>query len=174
MIRDLSREYDLGTPWNFWLKPKETRPEKLRLAIEAILVQQSNWVNVEKVTSALEAFWESSNRPQPSWMISWFQTIDYDTLRSLIKPVGFYNQKATYIKHLVIIWDSFAPEGLESMAHNLLQVKGVGPETRDAILLYGFKETTFVIDSFTKRIGTRAGWFNGLTEDSKYSVWKEH
>ena len=36
-------------------------------------------------------------------------------------------------------------------------MKGVGPETADSILLYAFKQPSFVVDSYTKRIVTNLG-----------------
>ena len=39
----------------------------------------------------------------------------------------------------------------------LLSLKGVGPETADSILLYAFKQPSFVVDAYTKRIVTNLG-----------------
>jgi endonuclease-3 related protein len=39
----------------------------------------------------------------------------------------------------------------------LLEVKGVGNETADSILLYAFKQPEFVIDTYTKRILNHIG-----------------
>ena len=38
-----------------------------------------------------------------------------------------------------------------------MEVKGVGPETADSILLYAGDIPTFVIDAYTKRIFSRLG-----------------
>ena len=34
----------------------------------------------------------------------------------------------------------------------MLNIKGIGPETADSILLYGLKKCSFVVDAYTKRI----------------------
>jgi len=39
----------------------------------------------------------------------------------------------------------------------LLALRGIGPETADAILLYAFGFPTFVVDAYTKRLLTRLG-----------------
>jgi endonuclease-3 related protein len=41
----------------------------------------------------------------------------------------------------------------------LLGIKGIGPETCDSILLYAFNRPVFVVDSYTKRIFSRHGFF---------------
>jgi endonuclease-3 related protein len=46
-------------------------------------------------------------------------------------------------------------EQLTRLRGKLLQVKGIGPETADSILLYGLKKTIFVVDAYTKRILSR-------------------
>jgi endonuclease-3 related protein len=46
---------------------------------------------------------------------------------------------------------------LDELRDQLLQVKGVGPETADSILLYGLRKPIFVIDAYTKRILSRHG-----------------
>jgi endonuclease-3 related protein len=39
----------------------------------------------------------------------------------------------------------------------LLEVKGIGPETADSILLYALGKPIFVVDAYTKRILSRHG-----------------
>ena len=40
----------------------------------------------------------------------------------------------------------------------MLDVKGIGPETADSILLYAFEKPYFVVDAYTKRIFSRIGF----------------
>ncbi|GBE03296.1 adenine DNA glycosylase [bacterium BMS3Abin09] len=42
-----------------------------------------------------------------------------------------------------------------SLRERLLNVKGIGPETADSILLYALEKPVFVIDAYTKRILSR-------------------
>lgn len=39
-----------------------------------------------------------------------------------------------------------------------MNVKGIGPETADSILLYAFDKPSFVIDAYTKRVFLRLGY----------------
>lgn len=39
----------------------------------------------------------------------------------------------------------------------MLEVKGIGPETADSILLYALGRPSFVVDAYTKRVLTRHG-----------------
>jgi endonuclease-3 related protein len=48
-------------------------------------------------------------------------------------------------------------ERLNILRERLLGIKGIGPETADSILLYGFQKPIFVIDAYTKRILSRHG-----------------
>jgi endonuclease-3 related protein len=43
----------------------------------------------------------------------------------------------------------------------LLEVKGVGPETADDMLLYALERPVFVIDAYTRRLFTRLGMASG-------------
>ena len=40
----------------------------------------------------------------------------------------------------------------ERLRKNLLEISGIGEETADSILCYGFQRTSFVIDAYTERI----------------------
>ncbi|MCA9435868.1 MAG: endonuclease III domain-containing protein, partial [Candidatus Omnitrophica bacterium] len=49
---------------------------------------------------------------------------------------------------------------LETLRHQLLEVKGIGPETADSILLYALNKPIFVIDAYTKRLLQRHHYFD--------------
>ena len=51
------------------------------------------------------------------------------------------------------------------LREELLSIKGVGPETADAILLYAAKKPIFVVDAYTYRILLR---HNLISEDCDY------
>jgi len=71
-------------------------------------------------------------------------------LKRAIKPAGFYNQKALYLKEATKFFMSLNKK--TPTRKDLLSVKGVGNETADSILLYAYKQPQFVIDAYTKRI----------------------
>ena len=80
-------------------------------------------------------------------------SIRKDKLAELIKPSGYYNQKAERLK----IVANFFLKNRNPTREQLLAVKGIGPETADSILLYAFDKPFFVVDAYTKRIFSRIG-----------------
>ena len=118
----------------------------------AVLTQNTAWSNVEK---AIANFGDSLS---PETVAG----LDMDALADLIRPSGFFNQKAVYLKE-VTSWFLKYEYSVEKVKHHplektrkeLLAVKGVGRETADSILLYAFDYPTFVVDAYTKRLFER-------------------
>lgn len=141
-------------PQNWW--PAETPFE---VVVGAILTQNTAWRNVEKAIDNLKR--EGLMDPE-----SVLKTPD-DVLRELIRPAGFYNQKMQRLKAICkLIQDYGGLERLFSLPlgelrKTLLSVKGIGPETADAIILYAANKPTFVVDRYTHRIFTRLGIWSG-------------
>jgi endonuclease-3 related protein len=90
---------------------------------------------------------------------------DDDELAEVVKPSGYYRQKADRLKTfsvwLMDEWEGdldrmFATPVL-TLREKLLDRKGIGPETADSILLYAGGKPVFVIDNYTKRIVGRVG-----------------
>ena len=132
---------------NWW--PAET---SYAVMVGAVLTQNTAWSNVEK---AIANF---GGRLTP-------ETIEHARLVELadiIRPAGFFNQKAIYLKSVT---DWFAGyhyeasavrrENPEKVRAVLLSVKGVGKETADSILLYAFGFRYFVVDAYTVRLCER-------------------
>ena len=81
--------------------------------------------------------------------------------------------KSTYIKHQMR-W--FADQGgdlsifesvpTETLRQNLLELKGVGQETADAMLLYLFDRKVFIADQYALRLFNRLG----LSQAQSYTV----
>ncbi len=135
---------------NWW--PAETPFE---VCVGAILTQNTNWQNVEKAIENLKKHNLLSPEKIPPTPLS--------TLQSLIKPAGFYKQKAKYLKNLSLFiienggLENLQKENLQALRKKLLKVKGVGRETADSILLYALNKKIFVIDAYTKRLFYRLG-----------------
>jgi endonuclease-3 related protein len=81
-------------------------------------------------------------------------------LEQLIRPSGYFRQKAQRLKAFIEFLDQKYGGSLTRMfAHptaelreELLQLNGVGPETADSILLYAGNHAVFVVDAYTRRI----------------------
>lgn len=131
-----------------------TRTEKQRfeVMVGAILTQNTSWKNVEKAIINLN----KENLIDPIKI----KNINIKKLASVIRPSGYYNQKAKKLKNLAdfIIKNRISgllKEDANSLRNKLLSINGVGPETADSILLYALDKPIFVIDAYTKRIFSR-------------------
>ena len=120
--------------------------------VGAVLTQNTAWSNVEK---AIANF---ADRLEPEFVAD----TELAELIEIIRPSGFYNQKAVYLK-AVTAWfaqygysvQTVQSEPLAKLRTELLSVKGVGQETADSILLYAFGFPTFVVDAYTARLCER-------------------
>ena len=120
--------------------------------VGAILTQNTAWGNVEKAVANF------NGGLSPEYILN----AEYDALIDIIRPAGFYNQKAAYLK-AVTAWfakynfdvQTVRRGSLAKMRGELLAVNGVGQETADAILLYAFEYPTFVVDAYTFRLCRR-------------------
>ena len=141
-------------PQAWW--PAETPFEVM---VGAILTQNTNWKNVEKAIANLKGTGGLGAKG--------LERIDLRKLESLIKPSGYYRQKAKKLKAFVRYFLKEYGGSLrkmrevdgEKLRKELLEVHGIGPETADSILLYALDKPTFVVDAYTKRIGNRVGLF---------------
>lgn len=70
-------------------------------------------------------------------------------LKNAIKPSGYFNQKTGYILNFINFFENLNDK--VPTRDELLDVKGIGPESADSILLYAYKQPEFVVDAYTKR-----------------------
>lgn len=81
----------------------------------------------------------------------------------MIRPAGYYNVKAGSLKNFIAFlyeryngdFNRMLQAPLKTLRDELLDVKGIGPETADSILLYAAGKPIFVVDAYTKRVFTR-------------------
>jgi len=139
-------------PQHWW--PAESL---LEVMVGAILTQNTNWQGVEKAM----AYLKRHDLLAPDKL----QALPAEELAQLIKPAGYFNLKARRLKNLLEFVTETYSGDLEAMKQvdtgllrkQLLAVNGVGPETADSILLYGFHRPIFVVDNYTRRIISRHG-----------------
>lgn len=155
-----------GEVGSWW--PKD-RP--FEVVIGAILTQQSTWINVEKALRNLK----ESNVITPRDIVQ----LPLEDLKQIIKPSGFFNQKAERLRkiseYILITYGGelellFAKDK-KSLRDELLQLKGVGEETADSIILYAAEKNEFVVDAYTKRIYSR---LKIVEENIKYGDLKKY
>ena len=147
------------------------------VVLGAILVQNTNWKNVEKALTNLK------NASKDS--LQGICTLENSELTTLIKPSGFYNTKAKRLKTLCLaIKNEFGDfENFKENASRewLISVKGVGAETCDTILAYACGKPYMVVDAYALRImayfdynfecyDEAAEWFSSLDYDEIYKI----
>jgi endonuclease-3 related protein len=144
--------FERSGPLKWW--PAETPFE---VCIGAILTQNTAWSNVEKAISALKL----SGIMSPDSILG----CDQEHLAGLIRPAGYFNLKSRRLKdfcswlflhHQASLERMFAGDW-RKLRTELLQVRGIGPETADSILLYAGNKPTFVVDAYTRRLFSRLG-----------------
>lgn len=113
------------------------------VVVGALLTQNTNWRNVEKAIANLK----QAKKLSPEKILR----TSNPQLGILIKPSGFYRQKAERLKLLTKRYIEIKKRDALPSREELLEVKGVGKETADSILLYAFDLPYFVIDSYTRR-----------------------
>ena len=140
----LFQEFGLQKWW-----PGDT---KIEIIVGAILTQNTNWGNVEKALQNL--------KNADVLNVKSLKEISHSKLATYIRPSGYFNVKSKRLKNFIsFLYQEFDGslrkmnnEDVHSLRIKLLDVKGVGPETADSILLYAFNKKTFVIDAYTKRM----------------------
>jgi endonuclease-3 related protein len=146
---------DAFGPQKWW--PGETHFEMI---VGAILVQNTNWQNVERAIGNLR----EADLLDPHALFA----VPQDELEELIRPAGYYRIKARRLRSLLEFLVKRYHGSIEAMFRTplgelrpaLLGIHGVGPETADSILLYAGSQPTFVVDAYTCRIFGRHGWID--------------
>ena len=121
--------------------------EAFEIIVGAVLTQNTAWTSVERALENLRRI-EALN---PCKILA----LSLDVLKSAVRPAGFFNQKAIYLREVALLFAGL--KGRTPSRKELMSVKGVGNETADSILLYAYKRPEFVIDAYTKRIATALG-----------------
>lgn len=160
MVRGMYRK--LARSWgrqHWW--PAETPFEVL---VGAILTQNTSWANVERAIASL--------RGAEVLSVAGIRAVTMARLQELVHSSGYYRQKAQRLKDFVSFLDQKHAGSLETMfatptdelRAELLSLKGIGPETADAILLYAGNHEIFVVDAYTRRVLERHGAVDGRAD----------
>lgn len=125
--------------------------------VGAYLTQNTSWTNVTKAMESLQA--------EGVLSVAGVRRTSVETLELLIRSAGYYRQKSRALKAFVAFLDERYGGSLkrmfaaptERLRQELLELRGVGPETADAILLYAGQHASFVVDAYTRRVLARHG-----------------
>jgi endonuclease III related protein len=152
-------------PQHWW--PAQSQFEVI---VGAYLTQNTAWTNVEKALANLRAARVLSVRG--------IRGISLAELERLIRPAGYFRQKAKRLKLFITFLDQRYKGSLKKLfarpthdlREELLSLHGIGPETADSILLYAGNHPVFVADAYTRRILARHGI---LSEEAGYEEIRE-
>ena len=152
-------------PQHWW--PAQSRFEVI---VGAYLTQNTAWTNVEKALVNL--------REARLLSATGIRRAALAELERLIRPAGYFRQKARRLKIFVAFLDQQYEGSLarllarptEKLREELLNLHGVGPETADSILLYAGNHPVFVVDAYTRRILAR---HEILPEEAAYDEIRE-
>ncbi len=108
--------------------------------------------------------------------------IPVDELEMLVRPSGYFRQKARNLKTFIAFLDRQYSGSLMRMfaaptaklRTELLELNGVGPETADSILLYAGNHPVFVVDAYTRRVLLRHGIIGQKTAYEEIRAMIEH
>jgi endonuclease-3 related protein len=125
---------------------------RFEMIVGAYLTQNTAWTNVKKALRNLRA--------ARLLTLDGIRRASIRQLETLIRPSGYFRQKALRLKTFVKFVDKNYDGSLSRMfarptaelRNELLALNGVGPETADSILLYAGNHPVFVVDAYTRRI----------------------
>jgi endonuclease III related protein len=137
----------LWGPQHWW--PAESQFEVI---VGAYLTQNTSWTNVERAMANLRA--------ANALSLDAIRAMPLERLEELVRPSGYFRQKADRLKRFLAFLDEHYGGSLERMfaeptaklRDELLGLNGVGPETADSILLYAGGHEVFVVDTYTRRV----------------------
>ena len=149
--------------------PQEWWPARTRLEVivGAILTQNTAWHNASLALRKL----------RHSGLLSWrgLRRACLPSLEVCVRPAGFYRQKARTIRNFVdwlvrqhagSLYRLFSLPA-DELRRQLLDLRGLGPETVDAILLYAAERPLFVADAYTRRVLARHGFVSAAADYHK-------
>ena len=122
--------------------------QRFEICCGAILTQNTAWPNVEKALQALA----HHGLLAPRRMLA----VDEERLQQAIRPSGYFRAKARKLRAFCEFCLQLS--GRPPSREQLLQVWGVGPETADSILLYGYSQVEMVVDTYTLRVLLHHGY----------------
>jgi len=134
-----------------------TDAQRLEVILGAILAQNTAWRGAARAVTNL----------YDAGLVDFGRLLETppEVLAPLLRPSGYFNQKAKKIKALLaalharygLNWQTIRREPVERLRPFLLEISGIGPETADCIVLYAAGQPTFVIDAYTRRLMYRLG-----------------
>ncbi len=119
-----------------------------KILISTVLSQRTRDETTEKVSRALFSRYRT---------IEEISNADLRDLENILKPIGFYREKAKRIREIAKIlvenYNGNVPENKEE----LMKLPGVGSKTANIVLSMGFHQNYIAVDTHVHRIFNRLG-----------------
>lgn len=148
-----------GTP-----APMETSRDAFHVLVSTIVSLRTRDTVTRKVSAQL-----LSRAPTPGAMAS----IDIHSLEELLRPAGFFRQKAGQLRDLSRIllrdFDGEVPDSMEE----LLSLPGVGRKTANFVLGMVFGRPAVCVDVHVHRISNRLGLVNTASPEDTETALQE-
>lgn len=116
--------------------------EIFEVCLGSILTQNTTFISVIKSLNNLYV--------KNALHVDDIEDMDVDELKDAIRPSGYFNQKTRYILEFIKFYKAL--DGRVPTRDALLGVIGIGEESADSILLYGYNKREFKVDAYTKRL----------------------
>jgi endonuclease-3 related protein len=170
MARRVSREHKIRQMYRALVRAWGAQhwwpaASRFEVIVGAFLTQNTSWRNVELALGNL--------RRAGVLTIAGIRALPLAKLETLVRPAGYYRQKAARLKGFVDFLDhryrgslaAMFAQPTKELRHELLSLSGIGPETADSILLYAGNHPVFVVDAYARRIFQR---HNLVSTDADY------
>ncbi|MCR5735141.1 MAG: endonuclease [Lachnospiraceae bacterium] len=136
-------------------EPRWWSDDPFTVMFQAVLVQNTSWTLVEKVTADI------GSDLDPKILADKMPS----EIEAMIRACGCSRRKAQTIIDLAI-WLSGYGYDIENtrnrstneLRDELLGINGIGAETADAILVYALCRPSFIVDAYTRRFLKRLGY----------------
>ena len=142
---------------------------KVEIILGAILVQNTNWRNVEKSLNNLNA--------ATGFLPEEILKLPLEELETLIRPSGFYRNKARAIQASFQWFDNhkwdyqaMQYEYGKQLRSEILKLHGVGFETADVFRVFIFDQPAFIADAYARRLFS---WLTGNSYTTYQSLYQE-
>ena len=92
-----------------------------------------------------------------------FLSLSLKEIEDLIYPIGFYRQKAVYLKNLPIVLNEKFNGQIPENIDDLVKLPGVGRKTANLVMILAFDKPAMCVDVHVHRISNRLGYIKTKT-----------
>ena len=111
----------------------------------------------ETTSKAVELLFKFVEKPND------FNKFTVEEIEDLIYPVGFFRNKAKYLKELPVILNDEFGNIIPEEINNLVKLPGVGRKTANLVRAVAFKKPAICVDIHVHRISNRLGYVDTKT-----------